>query len=385
MCRQRAPTGLVFSLGAQALLCIGCHAFPRPTTKWPMVPDGDQCHARPRKHSPLGSGGTHHPTQSPQGSPPAGGPKPGPHHPIPRPGLSDLWSGGLPPRARHSLPVAMDQAAWLTTGAAPRIWAIPTAHTQIEASRNTRKDPASRPQQRLICGYHAVHRVLWRVGRNAPLRYPLPTTNKEVHQVRTHICRILAAAVVDGKLKLQTSRPTPDHTCTPPRANTSADAEHANDNPHHLPFPSQSPPSGPHSPSGHSPMQAQRQDPTAPPESQPTPATDSRTMRDPPPSASGNPHTAATKNPKPQDPPTPPGDPHTPYAHRPLTLGPSPPAPECRTRELFPPVDTDTPTLAHARSLAQPNPASRDRSPTPAPHTAADQVGPLGGLRVNGP
>ena len=33
------------------------------------------------------------------------------------------------------------QRRWPSTGTVPWIWAIPTAHTQIEAGPDTRKDP----------------------------------------------------------------------------------------------------------------------------------------------------------------------------------------------------------------------------------------------------
>ena len=57
------------------------------------------------------------------------------------------------------------QRHWQSTGTVPWIWAIPTARTQIEAGPDMRKDPPPpRAQHSLICGYHAIHRVLSRVG-----------------------------------------------------------------------------------------------------------------------------------------------------------------------------------------------------------------------------
>ena len=68
------------------------------------------------------------------------------------------------------------QRRWPPTGTVPWVWAIPTAHTQIEAGPDTRPNPPPRPQQSLTCGYHAIHRVLSRVGLSPKLAYPLPTT-----------------------------------------------------------------------------------------------------------------------------------------------------------------------------------------------------------------
>ena len=114
---------------------------------------------------------------------------------------------------------------WPSTRAVPWIWAIPTAHTQIEAGPDTRKDPPPRPQHSLTCGYHAIHRVLRRVGLSPELAYPLPTTDQEVHKIRTLICKILAAAAEDSKLLFQTARPTADHTGAPLQADTYTDTK----------------------------------------------------------------------------------------------------------------------------------------------------------------
>ena len=59
-----------------------------------------------------------------------------------------------------------------------------------------------------------------------PLQYLLPTTDQEVHQIRTLICEILAAAAEDGKLLLPTPRPTRDHTSAPLQADTYTNATH---------------------------------------------------------------------------------------------------------------------------------------------------------------
>ena len=85
---------------------------------------------------------------------------------------------------------------WPSTGTVSWIWAIPTA------GPDTRKDPPSRAQHSLTCGYHAIHRVLCRVDLSPVLKYRLPTTDQEAHQIHTLLCKILAAAAEDGKLLL---------------------------------------------------------------------------------------------------------------------------------------------------------------------------------------
>ena len=69
------------------------------------------------------------------------------------------------------------------------------------------------------------------MGRTAELAYPLPTTDQEVHQIRTLICEILAADAEDGKLLLQTPRPTTDHTGAPLQADRYTDTTHPARNP----------------------------------------------------------------------------------------------------------------------------------------------------------
>ena len=119
------------------------------------------------------------------------------------------------------------QRRWPPTGTVPWIRAIPTAHTQIEAGPDTRPNPPPpRSQQNLTCGYHAIHRVLSRLGLSPKLAYPLPTTDQEVHQIRKLVRKILAAAAEDGKLLLQTARPTTDHASAPRQADTYTDTTH---------------------------------------------------------------------------------------------------------------------------------------------------------------
>ena len=95
------------------------------------------------------------------------------------------------------------QRRWPPTGTVPWIWAIPSErpHTNRGGPGHAAKPPP-RPQQSLTCGYHAIHRVLSRVGLNSKLPYPLPTTDQEVHQIRKLVCEILATAAEDGELLL---------------------------------------------------------------------------------------------------------------------------------------------------------------------------------------
>ena len=145
-----------------------------------------------------------------------------------------------------------------------------------------------------------------------------------------------------------------------------------------LPLHSHSPASGPHSPPAHTaPGPATRASPPQPKKVH-RPATNGPNMRDSLPPTPSTPHTPATKRLTPHDTPTPPSDPYPPTTHSPESLGLSAPAPECSPRRLFPATDADAPTLAYCRSPAQPKPAGGDRSPTPPPHTAANQDGPLG-------
>ena len=105
-----------------------------------------------------------------------------------------------------------------------------------------------RPRAALTCGYHAIHRVLTRVGLSPKLAYPLPTTDQEVHQIRKLVCEILAAAAEDGKLPLQTARPTTGHASAPRRADTYTDTAHSTAQSPPMPLPSRCSPGDPHTP-----------------------------------------------------------------------------------------------------------------------------------------
>ena len=218
------------------------------------------------------------------------------------------------------------QRRWPPTGTVPWVWAIPIAHTQVEAGPDTRPNPPPRPQQSLTCGYHAIHRVLNRAGLSPKLAYPLPTTDEEVHQIRKLVCEILAAAAEDGKLLLQTARPTAGHASAPRRADTYTDTA--------VPT-AQSPPKPPPSPCStgdpHTPTIARTPGPrdtglphppnttTRPPHTHPP-----DTPHHPPQSTAPTP---AERGPAPRGTPTPPSGPPTPPAHTPEDPGPPPPGP----------------------------------------------------------
>ena len=223
------------------------------------------------------------------------------------------------------------QRRWPFTGTLPCIWAIPTAHTQIEAGPDTRKDPPPpRPQHSLTCGYHAIQGILSRVGLSPELAYPLPTTDQGVHQIHMLVCAILAAAGEDGKLLLQTARPTTDQASAQLQADTYTDTT--------IP-PAQSPP-----------------------------------MPLPPRFPCGGPHT-----------PTNARIPGLPPAHTRENPGPAPPTPECSPGELFPPADANPHNPTHCGTPAQPSPEGEDRSPAPRSPAAADHIGPPGRQVTAGP
>ena len=208
-----------------------------------MARQRDRHHARPRDRPARGSRGPHHPAQGFQGRPSARG-----QAPSLRPGLNHLRKGGLPPGIGHALPDPLVPAPLSPKGTVPWIWAIPSAHTQVEAGPDTRPKPPPEPQQSLTCGYHAIHRVLSRVGLSPKLAYPLPTTDQEVHQIRRLVCEILAAAAEDGKHHLQTARPTTCHASAPQRADTYTDTTHPNAQSPPEPLPSRCPPGDAHTP-----------------------------------------------------------------------------------------------------------------------------------------
>ena len=219
------------------------------------------------------------------------------------------------------------QRRWPPTGTVPWIWAIPTAHTQIQAGPDTRPNPPPRPQQSLTCGYHAIHRVLSRVGLSPKLAYPLPTTDQEVHQIRKLVCEILATAAEDGKLLLQTARPTTGHASAPRRADTYTDTTHPTAQSPPMPLPSRCSPGDPHTPSIARTPGPRDTVPPDPPKHQHTPATHLTARHPSPPPTLNNPHTPAERSPTPQGKAHPTQWPaHAPRTH-PRRPRPTPPGP----------------------------------------------------------
>ena len=300
--------------------------------------------------------------------------------------LAQITSG----RAGYHLGLAMlsmaqwIQRRWPSTGTVHWIWAIPTAHTQIKAGPDTRKDPPPQPQHSLTCGYHALHRVLCRVGLSRELAYPLPTTDQEVHQIRKLICEILAAAAEDGNLLLQTARPTTDHTSAPLRADRYTDTTHPPARFPPMPLPPRCPPGEPHTPTDTRTLRPRDTGLLQPPKQQHMPATDPPDGHPSAPPTLDNPHRPTKGSPTPHSTPIPPSDPHTPPAHTPENPGPPPPRPlKCSPRELFPPADANPHSLKHCRTPAQPSLEGEDHSPVPP--TAAGQIGTPGRQVTAGP
>ena len=167
----------MYSPRARALLRSGRYSYgPRPT----VARQRDRHHARPGA-APPGAVGDPTTTHRVLRGVLQLGDKP------PARALAQITSA----KAGYHLGLAMlcltqwIQRRWPSGGTVPWIWAIPTAHTQIEAGPDTRKDPPPpRPQHSLTCWYHAIHRVLSRVGLSPELAYPLPTTYQEGHQIR---------------------------------------------------------------------------------------------------------------------------------------------------------------------------------------------------------
>ena len=232
-----------------------------------------------------------------QGRPSAGG-----QAPSPRPGPNHLRASGLQPGTCHALPGPMNPVPLAIHGS--WIGAIPTAHTQIKAGPDTRKDPPARPQLSLTCEYHAIHRVLSRVGLSPELAYPLSTTDQEVHQIRKLVCETFAMAAEDGKLLLQNAQPTTDNaSCkrthtptqhTPPHPCPSPLAAHPET---HTRPPSRAPP-GP----------ATRASPTRPNNGKRTPRTH-------PPDTPHRPRHSTTRTHPPRGAPRPTAHPARPVAH----------------------------------------------------------------------
>ena len=224
----------MYSPQARALLRSGCYSnIPWLT----MARQRDRHHARPRGRPTWGSRGLYQPAQSPQGRPPAGG-----QTPSPCPGPNYLGAGGLQPGTGHALPDPVHQAPLAIHGDR----ALDLGHLHRPYTNRGRPRHAEGPtpisQHSLTCGYHTIHRVIRSLDLCQALEYPLLTTDQEVHQIRTLICEILAAAAQDSKLLLQITRPTTDHTGTPLQADTYSDTTPSPTQSPPLPLPHRSPP-----------------------------------------------------------------------------------------------------------------------------------------------
>ena len=214
------------------------------------------------------------------------------------------------------------------------------------------------------------------MGLSPKLAYPLPTTDQEVHQIRKLVCEILATAAENGKLLLQTTRPTTGHASAPRRADTYTDTTHPTARSPPRPLPSRCPPGDPHTPTiartpGHPDTGLPQ-----PPEHQHMPATHPPAGHPSPPPTLDNPHTPAERSPARRGTPTPPSGPPTPPAHTPEDPGPPPPAPECSPRELFPPADANPHNLTHCRTPAQPSLEGEGHSPAPPPRILLGSIIP---------
>ena len=245
----------------------------------------------------------------------------------------------------------------------PCIWGIPSAHTQIEAGPDTRKDPSPRPQHSFTCGYHAVHKVLCRADPSQELAYPLPTTDQEVHQIRKLICEILATATEDGKLLFGTARPTTDQRSAPLRADTYTDTTHIPTQSLPMLVPPCCPPGDPHTPTNARSPGSRNTGLPHPPKQQHTPATDPPAGHPSPPPTLDNPHIPTEGSPTPHGTPTPPSDPHTPPAHTPKTQA-HPLRPPNAARANCSPPWTPTHTASH---IAGPRPSQAQKEKTTAP------------------
>ena len=328
---------------------------------WPaMAGQRDRHHARPRDHPTRGNSGPHHPAQGPQGRPPARG-----QAPSPRPGPNHLRESGLPPGTGHVLPCPMDPAPLAIHGnRALDLGHHHRPHTIRGRLGHAERPPPPRPQHSLTCGYHAIHRVLSRVGLSPELAYRLPTTDQEVHQIRKLVCEILAAAAEDGKLFLQTSQPTTDHASAPLRADTYTDTTHPTAQSPPIPLPPCCQPGDPHTPTIARTPGPRDTGLPHPPKQQHTPATDPFAGHPPPPPTLDNPHAPTEGSPTPRGTPTPPSGPHTPPAHTPENPG-HPPRPPNVAHGTVPPPRTPTHTTSH---IAGPRPSQAQKQKTAALH-----------------
>ena len=165
------------------------------------------------------------------------------------------------------------------------------------------------------------------MGLSPKLAYPLPTTDQEVNQIRKLVCEILAAAAEDGKLLLQTARPTTGHASAPRRADTYTDTKHPTAQSPLKPLPSRCSAGDSHTPTTARTPRPRDTGLPHPPEHQHTPAKHPAAGHPSPPPTLDNPHTASERSHAPRGTPTPPSGPPTPPAHSPGRPRPTLPGP----------------------------------------------------------
>ena len=146
--RQRAAVAgrLVCSHRAPALLLSALRSVLGPTTNSAMGPHSHQHKARPGKHIPGTLGKSINPHKVLRGVLHPG--DRGPANTTPARPRAKITSGEVGYHLGLAM-VCLSQSIrrrWPTTGAMLWIWAIPTAHTQMEAGPDTRKDPGVGPQ-----------------------------------------------------------------------------------------------------------------------------------------------------------------------------------------------------------------------------------------------
>ena len=274
-----------------------------------------------------------------------------------------LGEGGLPPETGHSLPDPLDTTPLTTHGDRALDLGHPhRPHTNGGRAGHAAKPPP-RPQHSLTCGYHAIYRVFSRVHLSPEPAYPLPTTDQEVHQIRKLVCEILAAAAEQGKLLLQTARPTTDHASAPRRADTYTDTTHPTTKSPPMPLPSRCSSGDPHTPTIARTPGPRDTGLPQPPEHQHMPATHPPAGHPSPPPTLDNPQTSAERSPAPRGTPTPPSGPHTPPAHNAEDAGP-PPRPLNAPHANCSPPRTPTHTTSH---IAGPRPSQATKEKATAP------------------
>ena len=177
MCRSRA----------QALLLSARCGVPRPTTNWANGPHGHQHIARPSKHIPRTVGECINP------------------HEVLR---SVLQPGDRGPAntdpARARVQITFGEVGYHLGLADHGCNALNLRHTHRPHTDRSRPRQTERP--RPVATRRPHLRLMRHPKESLACRpfsspeYPSLTTDQEVHQVRTRICKILSGAAVDRKI-----------------------------------------------------------------------------------------------------------------------------------------------------------------------------------------